>query len=167
MRSPTTTSSRSGSQRRKRHSIWWAQSVTVLWRRPRVSWYRSDGARTVRKGRAHTRRAQETSASSVRLTQRSPLALTKWPWDERTGSRSPPRASIFSPQRRSRVSSMANRSGPVGTRWLDQLVQQHPADRQGRLGGPAEDMVEQGEVAPPLKPSTYRAVDTVRRPGPE
>ena len=31
---------------------------------------------------------------------------------------------------------------------LDQLAQQYPADGQGRPGGAAEDMVEQGEVAP-------------------
>jgi hypothetical protein len=49
--------------------------------------YRSEGASTVRNGKAQTRPAQGMGTSSIRLSQRRPEALTKWPWLERTGSR--------------------------------------------------------------------------------
>ena len=39
---------------------------------------RSEGASTVRKGNAHTRLAHGTAANSIRLSQRKPLAFTKW-----------------------------------------------------------------------------------------
>ncbi len=45
------------------------------------------GANTVRNGKAQVRAAQGTGASSMRLTQRKPLALTKCECEERTGSR--------------------------------------------------------------------------------
>ena len=47
-------------------------------------------------------------------SQRSPLALTKCPRDERTGSRQMPRAAILRPQRRSIVSSMPITTSPAG-----------------------------------------------------
>jgi hypothetical protein len=49
--------------------------------------HRSDGASTVRKGSARARPAQGTGTTSMRESQRSPLASTKWPCEERTGSR--------------------------------------------------------------------------------
>jgi hypothetical protein len=52
----------------------------------------------------------------MKLSQRSPLALTKWPWLERTGSRYIPRALIRRPHRRSMVSSIPMTTGPSGTR---------------------------------------------------
>ena len=59
-------------------------------------------------------------ANNIKLNQRSPLALTKWPWLERTGSRprSVPRALILTPRRRSIVSRVAkpHMIGPVGTK---------------------------------------------------
>jgi hypothetical protein len=48
---------------------------------------RSDGASSVSTGSALTRAAQGTGASTMKLSQRRPLVLTKWPWLERTGSR--------------------------------------------------------------------------------
>ena len=41
----------------------------------------------MRNGKAQIRSAQGIGASSIRLIQRNPLALTKWLSDERTGSR--------------------------------------------------------------------------------
>ena len=54
---------------------------------PRSRSYRSEGASAVRTGSAHVRPAQGIGTRSIRQTQRSPLALTKWLWLERTGSR--------------------------------------------------------------------------------
>ena len=72
---------------------------------------------TLREAIVDLRRQRDRhSASSIRLTRRNPLALTKWPWEERTGSRYTLRASIFSPRHRSRVSSIASWIGSVGTR---------------------------------------------------
>lgn len=68
-------------------SACWPQSVGVLCRLPRPAACRSEGASTVRKGRPQTQPAQRTGASSMTQSQRRPLALTKWPWLERTGSR--------------------------------------------------------------------------------
>jgi hypothetical protein len=45
------------------------------------------GASSVSTGSAFTRAAQGTGASTMKLSQRRPLVLTKWPWLERTGSR--------------------------------------------------------------------------------
>src|SRR3954447_10406845 len=77
--SPTSTTSRPGSQRRAWRATCRAQSVSFLWRLPRWRQYRSEGARAVRNGRAQTRPAQGIGARSIRLSQRRPLALTKWP----------------------------------------------------------------------------------------
>src|SRR3954447_15030560 len=85
--SPTSTTSRPGSQRRAWRATCRAQSVSFLWRLPRWRQYRSEGARAVRNGRAQTRPAQGIGARSIRLSQRRPPALTKWPLEERTGSR--------------------------------------------------------------------------------
>jgi hypothetical protein len=79
--------SRPGSQRRARNATCRAQSVSVLWRRPRSRQYRADGASTVGNGKAQTRPAQVIGASSIRLSQRSPEVLTKKDFDARTGSR--------------------------------------------------------------------------------
>ena len=67
--------------------IWRAQSDSVLCRRFRAWAYRSDGANTVRNGNPQTRSAHGTHASSCTEIQRSPLALTKCPLLDRTGSR--------------------------------------------------------------------------------
>lgn len=48
---------------------------------------RSDDTSAVRNGKAQMRSAQGMGASSIRLIQRSPLALTKRAPEERTGSR--------------------------------------------------------------------------------
>ena len=66
---------------------WRAQSVSFLWRRPRASLQRSDGASTVRNGNAQRRPAQGIGTTTISDSHRRPLALTKWPCDERTGSR--------------------------------------------------------------------------------
>ncbi len=78
---------RPGSQRESCSSACRAQSVSLLCRAPRRRAYCSDGASAVRNGRAHARPAQGTGASSMSENQRSALALTKCPCDERTGSR--------------------------------------------------------------------------------
>ena len=75
--SATSTSSRSGSQRRACSTIWRAQSVSFLCRCPRSRQYRSEGASAVRNGKAQMRAAQGIGASSMRLSQRRPQALTK------------------------------------------------------------------------------------------
>ena len=82
-----------------------------------------------------------TSVHSIRLTQSSPFALTKWPWERAYQVPIPPEYRSCCPQRRSMVSSMAN---PQRSRWdqvPDQLFQQYPA----------EDMVTPDKIAPPLK----------------
>jgi hypothetical protein len=56
-------------------------------RQPCARAKRSDGASAVRNGKAQTRPAQGIGASSTSEIQRRPLALTKWPRLERTGSR--------------------------------------------------------------------------------
>ena len=83
----TSTSGRLGIQRRACRTSCRPQSVSFLWRSPRLRQYRSEGARAVRNGSAQTRPAQGIGTKSIRLSQRRPLALTKWPWLERTGSR--------------------------------------------------------------------------------
>ena len=85
--SATTTKVRVGNQRWACNTNWRDQSVSSLGRRLRSFQYRSEGASAVRKGKAHTRPAQGIGASNIKLSQRNPLALTKWPLLERTGSR--------------------------------------------------------------------------------
>ncbi len=85
--SATRTARRPGIQRRACRTSCRPRSVSRLWRQPRSRQYRSEGANAVRKGSAYTLPAQGTVTSSTRLSQRRPLALTKWPWLERTGSR--------------------------------------------------------------------------------
>jgi hypothetical protein len=85
--SATATTRRPGSQRATCSSAWRPQSVSFLKRMPRAVAYRSEGASTARKGSPQTQPAQGTGASSMTQSQRRPLALTKWPWLERTGSR--------------------------------------------------------------------------------
>jgi hypothetical protein len=41
----------------------------------------------VRKGKAQRRRVQGTGTMAIAASQRKPLVLTKWPCEERTGSR--------------------------------------------------------------------------------
>jgi hypothetical protein len=85
--SATATTRRPGSQRAACSSICLAQSVSRLWRPPRSRALRSDGASTVRNGSAQARPAQGTGTTSMSESQRSPLAFTKCPREERTGSR--------------------------------------------------------------------------------
>jgi len=61
--------------------------VSNLGRCLRSVQYRSEGARAVRKGKAHTRPAQGIGAGNIKLSQRNPLVFTKWESEERTGSR--------------------------------------------------------------------------------
>jgi hypothetical protein len=58
----------------------------------------------------------DTGVSTIKLNQRSPLALTKRPRLERIGSRYIPRALIRRPHRRSMVSSIPMTTGPSGRR---------------------------------------------------
>jgi hypothetical protein len=58
-----------------------------LCRRPRSLLQRSEGARTVRNGHAQRRPAQGIGTMTMSDSQRRPLARTKWPREERTGSR--------------------------------------------------------------------------------
>ena len=60
-----------------------ALSVNALWRRPCCRAHRCVGARGVR---ALQPGSQGSGVSSMKLSQRRPLVLTKWPWLE-TGSR--------------------------------------------------------------------------------
>src|SRR3954464_6324738 len=79
-----------GSQSVDRISPCRAQSVSFLYVRLSalcVSQYRCDGAKIVRNGSAQQRSAQRICGSSANESQRRPLALTKWPFEERTGSR--------------------------------------------------------------------------------
>jgi hypothetical protein len=85
--SATTTTRRPGSQRAVCSRACLAQSVSRLCRLPRLRAYRSDGASTVRKGSAQGRRAHGIGTTSMSESQRSPLAFTKCPCEERTGSR--------------------------------------------------------------------------------
>jgi hypothetical protein len=85
--SATSTNGRPGIQRRACRTSCRPQSVSFLRRSPRSRQYRSEGARAVKNGSAQTRPAQGTGTSSIKPSQRSPLALTKCPWLERTGSR--------------------------------------------------------------------------------
>src|SRR5947209_835439 len=80
--SPSSTTSRPGSHRRACQATRRAQSVSVLCRRPRSWQERSDGASTVGKGKAQTRPAHGIGLSSIRLSKRSTLDLTKNDHDE-------------------------------------------------------------------------------------
>jgi hypothetical protein len=71
--------------------------------------------RQERQGR-HPRGAQVIGGNSAKLNQRRPLALTKCPWLDRTGSRQMPLAMIFAPRRRSMVSSITTITGPVAVK---------------------------------------------------
>ena len=75
--SPTKTMSRPGNQRQSWSAPWRAQSVSSLCLRPRWWSERSDGASRVKTGRAFTKPAQGTGVSTMKLSQRKPLALTK------------------------------------------------------------------------------------------
>ncbi len=63
---------------------------------------------------AQTRPAHGTGASCIRLSQRRPLALTKYPRKERTGSRSILLAATRASRRRSIVSSRPSTTAPRG-----------------------------------------------------
>lgn len=82
--SATKTHWRSGSHRHSCMIPCRAQSVSKLCRRPCLVFVRSEGASS---GRAFTTPAHGTGANTIKLSHRKPLALTKWPWLERTGSR--------------------------------------------------------------------------------
>ncbi len=63
------------------------QSVSVLCRFRWVSLHRADGARTVRNGSAQCRSDQMIGTTTIsEKSQRSPLVLTKRPFEDRTGS---------------------------------------------------------------------------------
>ena len=71
----------------------------------------------MRKGNAQMRRARRMSVSHIRLSQRSPMALTKWLCEERTASRYTPLASMHRPECCSIVSSRPKTRGPPESRW--------------------------------------------------
>jgi hypothetical protein len=77
--SATATISRCGCQRLTSKSICQAHSVMGLWRLPCSVAYRSEWARAQRNGKAHTRQAHGTGASTVKHTHLRALAFTKWP----------------------------------------------------------------------------------------
>src|SRR3954466_6820473 len=163
--SPTAITRRPGSQRAVWSSPCRAQSVSFLCRWPRSVAERSEGASMVRKGRAHTHPAHGIGASSITHNQRRPLALTKWPWLDRTGSPSIPRALILAPQRRSIVSSRPITTDPCGTRAATRSSRSRCAmareDQRPRLS-------TRWETANPAswsRPMTRSAAVTVRRPG--
>ena len=64
-----------------------ARVVSVLWRLPLASLQRAEGARIVRNGSAQVRFAQGIGTATISDSQRRPLVLTKWPLEDRTGSR--------------------------------------------------------------------------------
>ena len=68
---------RPGSQRLTCLTIWRAQSVSFLCRRPWLSWQRWDGHSAVRKGSAQTLAVQGMGAKSIMHSQRRPLTFTK------------------------------------------------------------------------------------------
>jgi hypothetical protein len=111
--SPTKTILRPGSQRQSCSMPCRARSVRRLCLRPAFASARSDGASSVSTGSALIRFAQGIGASTMKLSQRRPLVLTKCPWLERTGSRQMPRAAMRPPQRRSMVSSTPMITGPA------------------------------------------------------
>jgi hypothetical protein len=87
LESATVMMSRPGSQRLIWRMPWRAQSTNDLWRLPLVSSWRCDGANRVRNGKAQRRCAKGSGIMAMKESQRRPLALTKWPCEERTGSR--------------------------------------------------------------------------------
>ena len=98
-----------------------------------------------KKGRAQPRATQDMSASSIRQIPRSPLALTQWPWEDRTGSQYTPKAAIYAPQRRSRVSSFPSRMDPLAeTRYG---TRRPCSTSLTAKDGPAEGLVKQGKIA--------------------
>ena len=87
MESATTTISRFGSQRLIWRMPWRAQSASDLWRLPLVSSWRCEGASIDRNGKAQRRYVKGSGTMVIKESQRKPLALTKGPCEERTGSR--------------------------------------------------------------------------------
>src|SRR5262249_41292591 len=85
--SATTTISRFGSQRLIWRMPWRAQSASDLWRLPLVSSWGCGGARIERNGKGQRRGGEGRGGMAIKESQRKPLALTKWPCEERTGSR--------------------------------------------------------------------------------
>ena len=64
----------------------WSKSASGA-RLPLASLKRAEGARIVRNGSAHVRFAQGIGTATISDSQRRPLALTKCPLEDRTGSR--------------------------------------------------------------------------------
>src|SRR5262249_41669896 len=87
LESATMTMARSVNQRLVCRTACRAQSVSFLWRRPRSSLQRCEGAKIVRKGNAQRRLIKGICTVTIKESQRRPLALTKCPCVERTGSR--------------------------------------------------------------------------------
>ena len=78
---------RLGSQRLVCRIACFAQVVSVLWRLPFSSLHRADGARMVRNGSDQVRPDHGIGTETMIDNQRRPLALTKNPLEDRTGSR--------------------------------------------------------------------------------
>src|SRR3972149_2843958 len=91
--------------------IWRAQSTQLLWRLPCLVCVRSEGASTVRKGKAQGRVAHGNGTNSIMQTQRRPKQVTRCFSLERTASRNTPLALILAPRRRSSVSSITTTIG--------------------------------------------------------
>jgi len=102
---------------------------------------RCEGASSVRTGNALIRLVHETGVSTMKLNQRSPLALTKWPWLERTGSRYIPRALIRRPPSTFNGVVHANDHRAGGHEVFDHNAQQSPGNSKGAPAGAAEDLM--------------------------
>ena len=121
--------------------------------------------RTVRHGSAHTRSTQGRRASTIRHTQRTPLAFTQGAGDERPGSRYPPlgRAPLAPPPLNRRIDAHDHRA----LRYEDVQAQlQPPAARvERRPLGPVEHPVVVLAVRVGAFPMTRTTAATVRLPG--
>src|SRR3954451_4563110 len=99
------------------------------------------------------------------LSQRRPLALTKWPRLERTGSRYIPRAAIRAPQRRSMLSSTPITTGPFGTKAATSSNRRRCASAREHQCPWLSTRWYTAKPATSPKPMTRSAAATVRRPG--
>jgi hypothetical protein len=129
LRSATSTRSRPGSRRRACRTTCRPHPVSFLCRLPCSRLCRSEGASAVGNGSARMRCARMRCArmrcarmrcargigtGSITPSRRSPDALTKCPWLERTGSRWMPLAAMRLPRRRAIGSSRPGTMGPFG-----------------------------------------------------
>ena len=141
-------------------SIWRAQSVSVLWRWPCCAWYRADGARTVKKGRAQTHCAQGIQINHIKPAQAHGFDEVAVRGAHRIPI--PPLTTMRHPECRSIVSSRSKTRGTPGSTWRSNSFSSRQPSRQGGPTRPIGNLIARSEA---YRPSTHRQAHTVRGPG--